>query len=418
MADRARGVASAAASRWSGRCRVLIALWLLFVPAQNQVAAQASARVSLQLAASVPEETGRRLVSAITGQLADLASVDQAPPNAGDPALCAVSIGPYADGLTLAFSDAEGRALGPRRTLSGADSERVASEAATIVRAFVVARIEGRASPSVARNEPAARTGAAAQVDAPDGGQVEQSSIPRQLDDLRSTDRTEATATEREPNDEKPAPSGAQPAPPKEPNKATAVVAPAADDVTAVPKSQASALGRLRFSALYTGSTYAPQLPWQSGLRAELALRLSNWLYGGLSYGFHPPVEVVGTLASVRIHDHNLSALASVGRMGSRFGLAGELVVGATDTLRTTTRTVSLLTSVRDAAYWSATVALRLRGRLRVPGLERFVLELSPVLEWVQRVRVSIAAGERDERILAPRNLRARLDVGLAVDVF
>jgi hypothetical protein len=160
-------------------------------------------------------------------------------------------------------------------------------------------------------------------------------------------------------------------------------------------------------SALYSGNAYARELAWQSGVRAEVALAY-RWLHVGAGYGYHPAVGVGGTLAKIRVRDHGVYAVLGAQRYGARFGYGADLLAGALGTMRTTSETP--LSETDDSRYWNASLALRLRGRVRVLG--RLWFELMPALELtLGRPDYAVDTGLQT-RVLSPRALQGRLDVG------
>src|SRR5262245_5198801 len=135
-------------ARWYARPRAaahaLLALGLL---ALTNVA-QARGPVFVQLPADLPAAAAAQLLSALEAQLGDLAAITTQP-GAAD-ALCAVEITQAQDGLLIEFAGAPGSAP---RLVAGA-GELAASQVASIVRAFVVARLEGAEAPGDALEAP------------------------------------------------------------------------------------------------------------------------------------------------------------------------------------------------------------------------------------------------------------------------
>lgn len=362
---------------------VLVAL--SFVSARITYA-QPMPQVSLQFADALSAETTSRIVSSIRGQLSGLADASQRPLDALPAVLCQVQVTPRAGGLALTFVDTQGRALaGPRVVMASAD-ELAASEAATIVRALVVAlldrpRTDDASALDVAPPEPA------------------------------KTESTPATA----------------PTPPRDvqPTPVPAVVGSAepAAQTNTPPVEQAASQAlpadatHLWLSALYSGRRYAPELLWWSGVRLEVALALPRWFYAGLSYGLSPAVTIPNDRASVRIVEHNLSVFIGVGRMGARFGWAGDVLFGLTRTLRETTLVADELEPTTDSARSRPLLAFRLRGRLRVPRVDRLVLELAPGLEIAAKSGFSIDDGQLTQ-VFSPYVVRARVDLGASLALF
>ncbi|HEY6878186.1 MAG TPA: hypothetical protein VI299_09205 [Polyangiales bacterium] len=305
--------------------------------------AVAQERVGLRLEPDVPASLQAKLESAIRGQLVDVGVLVDAD------VTCRVVIARVGDELTLRFQDAAARQVGDVRTLSLAAEELAATEAATMVRAFVLTR-ERDVATTLVEPEPAS---------------------PMRFFAL-----------------------------------------PPVQEVQ-VPSVRSRSLGRV--SAFYTGNTYASQLRWQRGLRAELALYLRGWLQVGAGYTFHPAVELDLSGARVRLRDHNLSLLAGFGREGARVGIAGDLIVGATDTVRETVQTSGGLVATGESQRWSANTTLRVRVRLRV--VSRMWLEFAPALELAFAQRDLATRIGEEATVLSPRAARLRFDVGASFEV-
>jgi hypothetical protein len=175
--------------------------------------------------------------------------------------------------------------------------------------------------------------------------------------------------------------------------------------------------GRVWVSTLYTGDSYAPELPWQSGVRLEASGRLRRWLYVGAGYVLHPATSVSNQLAGVRILDHGPSVWAGVVRTEARYALGLELVVGLTNTRRETSWVAGQLADTPDSRRSSALIALRVRGRVRMPSWPRVWLEVAPALELVNTGDSAVMVTADQTRVLSPRDLRFRLDAGFSFDV-
>ena len=355
---------------------VLSVLFLLSLSMPVRRALAERERVALELAPSVGDDGSERLSSAIAGQLSDLVSVERAAPDGAGSFLCRVRIDRTAQGLTVRFSGLSGGALPDTRVLGYASPELAATEVASVVRALVVALLERQERAAASSASPPQPAAPAPPIDAP-----------------------EPPASEPRVASETP------------PEPVTALAAPRPTPGRALPSS-----GRVWLTALYSGNSYAPELPWQSGTRLEGALRVRSWLHAGLGYALHPAVAVPGALARLRVLDHGPSALAGVARAGPRLILAAELVVGLTKTYRQTTRVAGALSSTPDSQRWSTQLALRLRARVRAPFWTPLWLELAPALE-LSNTGASAVRFNTEQPVLSPRSLRFRLDVGASFDV-
>ncbi|HKP60887.1 MAG TPA: hypothetical protein VJV78_29360 [Polyangiales bacterium] len=191
----------------------------------------------------------------------------------------------------------------------------------------------------------------------------------------------------------------------------TPALSPAADGDTGT-RALASWSGWL--SVLYSGTTYAPELAWHSGVTGEAAFKLGVW-YVGASYSFYPTVEITGEPATVHLTQHDFGAFIGVGHAGDALGGSVELGVGLSDTLRATTSAEPELDQLDDSALLSGRALLRVRGRVRIlPGL---ALDLAPGLEVVVGAHpLVVDEGAQKTDLLRPNLVRVRCDIGVSVD--
>jgi hypothetical protein len=374
---------------------VLAAALLLLLLLSGALQAQAPApAVLVHLPAGLPAPAAYQLLSALKAQLADLVVVET---SAGSvPPLLAVAIARVEDGLEIQFTDAAGAPVLAPRPVAGELGELVASQVASIVRAFVVARLEST----------------------PSGAASSQGVTPEPEAPGPESESTPAAAAP-------PAASGAPAVrqaqlltPPPAPGTAAPIDRPvaAARGSAPEPSPATPARWRLRLAAAYTGTSYAPQLPWQSGLRVDASSALSAWTYVGLSYGYFVPVDVNGREVTIRVSAHALAGFFGVGRTWRIFGVAADAVFGVAETVRSTKHAVQGLEETRDSARWTFQAALRLHGRVRVPGLPRLSLDLAPALEFASSSGDFVVDGTKST-ILSPRQVRARVDLGASVDI-
>lgn len=396
----------------------LLALLLalsLALPGAGQALAGAG-QVYVRMPAGMPAPIAQRLLSALAAQLEDLAPIDLSEPSA-ERALCVVLLTQVEGGLSIQLANARAQPVGAPRIVSGAADELSASQVASIVRAFVVARLDGDQAIMLAAAQP-------------------------------ESARAKGHAEERRDAQERAPPKhGTEPArqavkrDPEPPQAATSLLAaPPAPDAAAgeqsLPLPESSGARRriavdrlvthdadpwrLRLAVLYSGVNYAPELPWQNGLRVEASARVQRWLYLGAGYGYQLPGEVPHQDVQVRIHAHAVNGFLGLERSWRSFGAAVDLGLGAVRTSRSTTQWVDALDGTPDFTYWSAVGTLRLHGRLRFPALPRLALDLAPALELLGGTREAVVDAETsgETSVLSPRSLRARVDVGAAFDVF
>jgi hypothetical protein len=398
MLDRAAWYARPRAFERAGPvrpARVLAAALLLWVLLSGALYAQAPApAVFVRLPAGLPAPAAYQLVSALKAQLADLAVVET---SAGSvPPLLAVAIARVEDGLEIQFTDAAGGPLLAARPVAGELGELAASQVASIVRAFVVARLE---SAQVAAASSQGETGEP-DAAAPEGEPTPATAAPRVASGAPIVHPVELLTR------------------PPPPGTAAPIDRPALEARgSAREQSRAApARWRLRLAVGYTGASYAPQLPWQSGVRVDVNAALSAWTYVGLSYGYLVPADVNGGEVTIRVSAHALGGFFGVGRTWRIFGVGADAVFGVTETVRRTLLTSQTLERTGDSARWTFLAALRLHGRVRFPGAPRLSLDLAPALEFASSSGDFVVDGTKSV-VLSPRQVRARVDLGASFDI-
>jgi hypothetical protein len=394
---------------------LLLTLGLAF-PSAGQALAGAGP-VYVRIPAGMPAPIAQRLVSALEAQLADLAPIDLSAPSA-ERALCVVLVTEVEGGLSIQLANARAQPVSAPRFVPGAADELSASQVASIVRAFVVARLDGEQAIVLAA--------AQSESERANGHAAEQHDAQERAPQAQGTERA-SQAAKREPEPAQAAASLL--APPPAPDAAAGAQSlplpessggrrPVAIDQMVGKDADA---WKFRLAALYSGVNYAPELPWQNTLRVEASARLQRWLYLGAGYGYQLPGEVTQQAVQVRIQGHSVNAFLGLGRSWRSFGTGVDLGLGALQTSRATTQVVdAALAGTPAFSYWSAVGTLRLHGRLRFPALPRFALDLAPALEFVGGTREAVVDLETNGEtpVLSPRSLRARVDVGAAFDVF
>ena len=172
-----------------------------------------------------------------------------------------------------------------------------------------------------------------------------------------------------------------------------------------------SGRGAFRVGAFYTGTTFAPTLPWQSGARLEASLALGRFAYAGLGYAFHPGASVESAEATVRITRHSPGLFAGAETTFGAFTLGADAGLGLDAMLRTTTATSSAFAGTADTTVASASFAFRAHAKVRPTESHVFGFDLAPTLELAPGGRTLVVAGAT-EALLAPASARFRLDVG------
>lgn len=371
---------------------LLIAPLLLALAARPVSAAPADsfertddvASTALQFRAdpSLPSASADRLCAALTVELRRIAPVECHASAEMDRPMARISAELTAGGLVLRFTAADGQALGAPRVVPGPIGEVSTSEAATIAYAFVVALQEG---------------------------------APGSIEELRATApiaQVESTGTPETPPEIAELPEREQTR--DDANLASASpFAGAARDV--VPHSRQRPW-RVRLFAAYTGVNEAPQLPWHSGVRGELAVRVTRGLYLGAGYVYFAPSTVEASAATVVLRAHGLSGFAGYGASFRHFGVAGDLGLSAANSLRETLKADKRVATA-DQHRWDSYLALRLHGLIRVRALPRLTFEVVPALELALS-RHRLAVGDAGETtMLSPQLLRPRIDLGASFDV-
>lgn len=343
-----------------------------------------STRVVLRFSAQVSRAEVTRLASAIRAQLGDVATLVDRITSADDRI---VEVDRSDAGLVLRLADGAGRTSRSRLVADG--GEVGASEAASIVRAFVLATAEASAN----ADAPAAET-ASALPSARDG----ETRVPNATDEP-AKDTSSGPTPPRVPGPTR------EPSPPPATRGAT--------HEHDAPTTSTDAGGHARVAALYTGATYAATLPWQSGARLEGAYAFVPSAYVGLTYALHPSATIATESATARVSRQSGAAFVGVEKhrgawaigADASFGLEGSSIASS-----------AALTG--GGARVAPLFAVRLHGRWRVPGGRGAAVDLAPAFELApgQEPLTIDANGSSTELALAAARLR--LDVGGSFDLF
>jgi hypothetical protein len=339
--------------------------------------ASARATVVLRFEGAGADEP-RRFTRALQSELHGIASVDVLDPAA----VVIVSVTWTAKGAVLLFEDASGARVAPPRSVQGETPDVVASEAAAIVRATVIAMRERAAL--TRRDDPAVAS-------------------------------TAPTAPPPPPERAPAAVVVTAPSAPREPTGAPPPASPANEAPAARARDSRVALG-----VVYAGSVYAPAIPWRSGLRAEARAALLHvgaaWVYGGLAYGFDPPIDVMAANVTLRTSRHDATVVAGVaGRVGPWSG-AGEVGPILADTIQSDPATASGVTSTGDHDIVSAGLVARLRAGLAIAA--RSHLDLSAGVAAYPAGEAYVVQGAGRTTVLAPYRIQPEGSLGLSFDVW
>ncbi|WP_394834972.1 hypothetical protein LVJ94_51580 [Pendulispora rubella] len=313
----------------------------------------------------VARSDAARLVSAIRAQLRGMAAIELDP---GALSLaCIVDVDRTESGIVLRFIDGMGGDAGaPRLVTRG--GEIGASEGAAMVRAFVTA------------------------------------------------------AVEKENEAENPAPGALAPTPHPEPSDAPPFApppacaseftdrAPRAERAGAPARSRHPWRGRL--AAFYTGATYAAELPWHSGARLEGSYSFVPGWYGGVTYAYHPNVEMPTEAASVRVTRSAGAVFAGV----ESNGLVGAFGADASAGIEHVTRASSVLKG--GGARIVPLFAMRLHGRWRLPYGRGAAIDVAPTIELALGQEALFVESKDTATRSVPAVARFRLDVGVTFDLF
>lgn len=318
----------------------------------------------VRFAPHVAKSDAARLVSAMRAQLRGTAAIEL-DPGAASP-VCAVDVDRTESGIVLRFTDGMGRDAGAPRTVKRG-GEIGASEAAAIVRAFVAAEMEKE-------NDEERNTAAGPPLLPPS----------------------------QEPPDAPPAPTFASDFKDR---------SPLAEQGIAPARSNPS--WRARLAALYTGATYASELPWHSGARIEGAYSFVPGWYGGVTYAFHPNVEMVTETASVRIARNAGAAFVGVESSGLMWAFGADAAVGIEHVMRE-----SAVSKSGGDARIAPLFAMRLHGRWRLPHGRGMAIDVAPTIELAMGQEALVVESKDMATRSVPAMARFRLDVGATFDLF
>ncbi|WP_394828103.1 hypothetical protein [Pendulispora albinea] len=356
---------------------VMVCRWALVAALVlgSNVAHAEGTRVLVRVDPQIARSDADRLVSAMRAQLLGTASIELE--SGAVPPACVVEVDRTRSGLVLRFTDGMGRHAGAPRTIVRG-GEIGASEAAAIVRAFVAAAME-------------------------QGSEAEKG-------DAENSMAADANRLPSETPDPPPAPSFAPAAPTLAPDFKDRPP-PLAEHRLAPSRSRYA--WRARIAALYTGATYASELPWQSGARIEGAYSFIPGWYGGVTYAFYPTADMVTESASVRLARSSGAAVVGVESTGPVWAFGADAAAGIERAVRESAALRS-----GGGARIVPLFAMRLHGRWRIPHGGAAAIDVAPTIELaLGQEALALESNGMATRSL-PAVARFRMDVGATFDFF
>ncbi|HET6583277.1 MAG TPA: hypothetical protein VFG69_07515 [Nannocystaceae bacterium] len=200
------------------------------------------------------------------------------------------------------------------------------------------------------------------------------------------------------------------PEPPPAPAKPTA--APSSARASAVSRAPR---GRAVLAVAYAGTSYAREIPWQSGLALEAGWAWRNGLQATVGYTVYQRARAESSLGRVEVVRHPITALVGYHRRHRALGYGGD----AGFVLDYTERRASTRMPGVDVGpdRGRPTTAFTVRARASVIAVWRLEVFAAIALEaWFSQVRYAVQA-HADERevVLTPRRVRAIVAAGLAI---
>ncbi len=363
---------------WLGVCFALMLV--------SEAARASSPHVVVQFSEGIPPRDADRLMASFRAQLRDVAWVDTDDSRRED-AICVVVVGIHEGrGLELRFLDGRGSEIGRPRVVPPSSREIVAMEAATIVRAF-----------ASTLHEPHAESSAAAPAAPPPVGAPEA-----------------------------PAPEARAPAAPAAPAALTEPILPPMAEFAnenpeyGIKNTNPSFEGdfRLRLRMLYTGTLYASELPWLSGVRVEALAALSGPVHVGAAYAFDPGVDVAAAQSTIRVSQQAGMAFVGIERRTGTYAYGLDAGVDFTASSRTTLSTAPSFVAGSDASHLAVGGSLRAYALLRIPSAQRLHVDCAlgvDVFPRSEHFTVREPSGAETD-ILSPHVIRPQMGFGIGFD--
>jgi hypothetical protein len=175
---------------------------------------------------------------------------------------------------------------------------------------------------------------------------------------------------------------------------------------------------RAHVGALYTGTTYAPEVPWFHGPNLMGTFRIHRRLFVGVDYGYHLPRQASKGDIMVQVTQHRLRAFVGGEVPWHSVFLGGDVGVAALGTTRTTQSLATDLQATPETTRWLAAFSATARLRWPLPPFPRTSFLVAPALEWVPAATPMVALGASELVVVDPHLFRFRGDVGVLFEVF
>jgi hypothetical protein len=175
--------------------------------------------------------------------------------------------------------------------------------------------------------------------------------------------------------------------------------------------------GRAVLAVDYTGTSYAHELPWQSGVGLEAGWAWRFGLHAMVGYTAYQRVRAESPLGRVELTRHPIVALLGYHRRHRALGYGGDAGLIVDYARRHAIAGQPEVAAARDKG--NVTTALTLRARGSVVVVWRLEVFAAVGIEaWLSRVRYAVAdAGGDLHTVLVPRTVRATVVAGLAVRI-
>ena len=202
------------------------------------------------------------------------------------------------------------------------------------------------------------------------------------------------------------------PEPVAEPGPAAAAVT---SPRTPAPDPAPRVRGRALLSVGYIGTSYARQIPWQSGMEVKAAWGWPFGLHVGAGYAAMQRARARSPIGSLDVRRHPTEVFAGWHRRTRNLWLGAELAFLVDPAVRRAHADGPETLARPDRTVVST--ALAPRGRIGVIVVWRVEIFAAVAVEaWLSNVRHAVATASGDVReVLSPRRIRATTSAGVAV---
>lgn len=202
-----------------------------------------------------------------------------------------------------------------------------------------------------------------------------------------------------------PAPAAAPPTPP------TAKPEPEPKPTPPEPRER----GRGLLAIGYVGTSYAPEVPWQSGMGFEGGWAWPFGLHATLGYTLYQRVRAESAVGRVEVVRNPITALLGYHRRWRALGYGGDAGVIVDIAKRRASSSASGVAAADDRVHASTALALRARGS--VVAVWRLEVFAAIGLEvWLSKIEYAVESPTGDtDVVLAPHRVRATATAGLAL---